>query len=195
MKSLLVLIILLFTITIVNGMNNENNERSNPVYNPFKPNPQQNRWYYGGNIGFSFWNDYFYLSVHPLVGYKVTPTFSVGGKLGYTYRSDSRVDPTFDSHNFGGSVFTRYRVIPQLYLHSEFVYTSFDQISGFNSQINEWITERVWVPFLLVGGGVSHRVGPNVWIFAEVLVDVLNDKNSPYKEWDPFVSFGAGVGF
>ena len=25
--------------------------------------------------------------------------------------------------------------------------------------------------------------------------DVLNDSNSPYKNWDPFVSFGVGVGF
>jgi hypothetical protein len=32
-------------------------------------------------------------------------------------------------------------------------------------------------------------------MFIEVLVDVLNDDNSPYEEWDPFVSFGVGVGF
>jgi hypothetical protein len=38
-------------------------------------------------------------------------------------------------------------------------------------------------------------VSPGVWVFAEVLFDVINDPNSPYKSGDPFVSFGAGVGF
>ncbi len=195
MKKFFILFLIVISVTAVYSMGIETEENDNAIYNPFKPNPQQNRWYYGGNVGFRFWNNYLYLSVQPLVGYKVTPKFSVGGKLAYSYISDKRIDPTFNSHNFGGSIFTRYRVVPQFYLHGEFVYTSFDQITGFDLQNNKWMSERVWVPFLLLGGGVSQMVGPNVWIFAEVLVDVLNDKNSPYKKWDPFVSFGAGVGF
>ena len=140
------------------------------------------KWYYGGNIGFSFWNNYTYLGIYPLVGYKITPQFSVGAKIGYSYINYKDTD--FDSHNYGGSIFTRYRIIPQIYLHGEFVYFSYDRITG-----------RDWVPFLLLGGGVSQNVGPNVWVFAEVLFDVINDENSPYKSGEPFVSFGAGVGF
>ncbi len=195
MKKFFILLLILISVTAAYSIGIETEENDNAIYNPYKPNPQQNRWYYGGNVGFNFWNNYFYLSVQPLVGYKVTPKFSLGGKLAYSYISDKRINPTFNSHNFGGSIFARYRVVPQFYLHGEFVYTSFDQITGFDLQSNKWMSERVWVPFLLLGGGVSQKVGPNVWIFAEVLVDVLNDKNSPYKEWDPFVSFGAGVGF
>jgi hypothetical protein len=145
--------------------------------------PTKSKWYYGGNIGLSFWNDYFYIGVFPLVGYKVTPKFSVGGKLGYTYYSVS--NPDFSSHNYGGSIFTRYRVVPQFYLHGEFAYWSYERISS----------ERVWVPFLLLGGGFSQLVSPNVWLFVEILFDVINDTNSPYTDWDPFVSFGVGVGF
>ena len=155
----------------------------------------QSRWYYGGNVGFSFWNDYFYLSIQPLAAYKVTPQWSIGGKIGYSYISDRRIDPTFDSHNFGGSVFTRYRVIPQIYLHGELVYASFSQISGFDLQNNEWRSERVWVPFLLLGGGFAQMISPNVWAFVEVLFDVIQNTNSPYENWDPFISFGVGVGF
>ncbi|NNG27106.1 MAG: hypothetical protein HKM87_06240 [Ignavibacteriaceae bacterium] len=195
MKKFFILLLILISVTTVYSIGIETEESDQAIYNPFKPNPQQNRWYYGGNVGFRFWNNYLYLSVQPLVGYKVTPKFSVGGKLAYSYLSDKRINPTFNSHNFGGSIFTRYRVVPQFYLHGEFVYASFDQITGLDLQSNKWMSERVWVPFLLLGGGVSQMVGSNVWIFAEVLVDVLNDKNSPYKEWDPFVSFGAGVGF
>ncbi len=195
MKKLFTVLFVLFTVSIIYSENSESGEKSNAIYNPFKPNLKESRVYYGGNVGFSFWNNYFYLSVQPLVGFKVTPKFSIGGKLAYTYISDKRINPSFSSHNYGGSIFTRYRVVPQFYLHGEFVYASFDHITGFDLQNNKWNSERVWVPFILLGGGFSQMVGPNVWVFVEVLVDVLNDKNSPYKKWDPVLSFGAGVGF
>jgi hypothetical protein len=105
------------------------------------------------------------------------------------------VDPSLNSSNYGGSIFARYRIIPQIYAHAEYVYFSYEQISSINFSGNSYNTERVWVPFLLLGGGVSQMVSPGVWVFAEVLFDVINDPNSPYKSGDPFVSFGVGVGF
>ena len=154
----------------------------------------ENRWYYGGSIGLSFWNDYFYISVQPLAAYKVTQQWSIGGKIGYAYISDRGYDPTFNSSNYGGSIFTRYRFVPQLYGSAEFVYMSYEQInSGFVT--GNYQTDRVWVPFLLIGGGFSTLVSPNVWAYVEVMFDVLQDSNSPYNDWDPFVTFGVGVGF
>jgi hypothetical protein len=35
----------------------------------------------------------------------------------------------------------------------------------------------------------------NTWAYVEVLFDVLQDNNSPYDDWEPFVSVGVGVGF
>jgi hypothetical protein len=155
------------------------------------------KWYYGGNIGFSFWNDYFYLGVYPLVGYKVTPKLSVGGKIGYAYISDDRYEPfpALNTSNYGGSLFSRFRVIPQIYLHAEFAYWSYENISSFNLQENTYNTERYWVPYLFLGGGFSQQLGPNTWAFVEVLFDVIQDEKSPYEDWEPFISFGVGVGF
>lgn len=165
-----------------------------------KSNTSQNnssgvsKWYYGGSVSFGFSSNYFSIGVQPVVGYKVTPQFSLGGKVGYTYWSNSSVDPTFNSSNYGGSVFSRYRFIPQLYAHAEFAYWSFEN-AYYVPNSNDYLTEREWVPFLLLGGGYSQMISPNVWAYAEVLFDVLNDTNSPYEEWDPFISFGVGVGF
>ena len=195
MKKLLLLILIPVSISLAFNRGDGKLNDKPVVSEAVNPGGNQSKVYYGGNIGFNFWNDYFYLSVQPLIGYKVSPKFSIGGKIAYSYLNDRRFDPSFNSHNFGGSVFARYRVTPQVYLHSEFVYASFDQITGFDFQKNEWKSDRVWVPFLLLGGGLSQHVGPNVWLFAEVLFDVINDSNSPYKKWDPIVSFGAGVGF
>ena len=182
MKSLILTLIFLSSAFVIAGNieEAENEAGKNTVTN--NPPTTENRWYYGGNVGFSFWNDYTYLGIYPMVGYKITPQFSVGAKVGYSYINYKDID--FDTHNYGGSVFTRYRIIPQIYLHGEFVYFSYDRILG-----------REWVPFLLLGGGFSQQISPNVWAYAEVLFDVINDNNSPYKSGEPFVSVGVGVGF
>ncbi len=150
------------------------------------------KWYYGGTVGFSFWNDYTYIGIYPLVGYKITPKFSIGGKIGYSYYNYHDTD--LSTHNYGGSVFTRYRLIPQIYLHGEFVYFSYEN-QTYDLETREYGTERNWVPYLLLGGGLSQQVGQNVWAYVEVLFDVLQDENSPYEEWEPFISIGVGVGF
>lgn len=88
---------------------------------------EPSKWYYGGTVGFNFWGDYFYLSVNPLVGYQVSPKFSVGGKVHYSYINDSRSElGDFTSHNYGVSIFNRYRPIYQAYLHAEFAYASYE---------------------------------------------------------------------
>lgn len=156
------------------------------------------KWYYGGTVGFNFWGDYFYLSVNPLVGYQVSPKFSVGGKLQYAYINDKRYDGLeLTSHNYGASVFTRFRPIYQIYLHAEFAYASYEHYTVYDPLVGATYaeSERNWVPFLLLGGGFVQRVGPNASVYAEVLFDVIQDENSPYENWDPIISIGAGVGF
>jgi len=194
MKLNIILILIVFTsISISAQTDSTSNKQEETMKKTESSNSQPSRWYYGGNIGFSFWNDYFYLSISPLVGYKITPQFSVGGKLGYAYSSDSSVDPTFNTSSYGGSIFSRYRIIPQFYLHGEFAYVSYE--NAYLRPLGGYTTERNWVPFLLLGGGFSQMVSPNVWAYAEILFDVINDSNSPYESGDPFISLGVGVGF
>jgi len=158
--------------------------------------PQTSKWYYGGTVGFSFWGDYFYLSVNPLVGYQISPKFSVGGKVQYSYINDSRSAlGDFTSHNYGASIFSRFRPIYQIYIHAEFAYASYEKATTYNYTNKSWDSERNWVPFLLLGGGFVQHVGPNASVYAEILFDVIQDENSPYEEWDPIISVGAGVGF
>ena len=145
--------------------------------------------YWGGQLGLSF-GSYFRIAVIPMVGYKVTPKFHVGGTVGYAYTKDSRSDvATITSHNFGGSVFTRYLIVRGLYAHTEFAYWSF------KNQIENIEGDRAWVPFLLVGGGYIQPVSPSAAVFIEVLWDVLEHEDSPFNASDPWISIGVGVGF
>ena len=171
-------------------------EETQPQNN--QPVSKESKWYYGGTLGFNFWSDYFYLSLNPLVGYQVSPKFSIGGKLLYAYINDQRYEPfELTSHNYGASVFSRFRPIYQIYFHAEFAYASFEDYTIYTPILGDSYveSERNWVPFLLLGGGFVQRVGSNAAVYVEVLFDVLQDENSPYEDWDPIISIGGGVGF
>ena len=145
--------------------------------------------YYGGGVGFNFWGDYFRISIEPMVGYKITPKLSAGVKLMYEYINDSRYQYDLTYNNFGGSVFSRFRIIPQFYLHAEFAYYSYKYSTDF------YESDRDWVPFLLLGGGYSQQISRNTWVYAQALWDVIQDDKSPYDASDPWISVGVGVGF
>jgi len=152
-----------------------------PVLNP-------NKMYFGGYVNASI-GSYTAIGIEPLVGYKLTQKLSVGGKLSYEYISDKRYDEDYSASNYGFSLFSRIRVTQRLYAHTEYSamnYKLFNETGG---------SDREWVPFLFLGGGLSQPISKNTWVTAEVLFDVLQNENSPYKNWEPFFSVGFGVGF
>ena len=149
--------------------------------------------YYGGGIGFNFWGDIFRISVEPMVGYKFTPKFSAGVKLMYEYINYSTT-PERTYNNYGGSIFSRFRVIPQFYLHAEFAYYSY-KYSSTTILDEPYDSEREWVPFLLLGGGYSQQISRNTWAYVQALWDVIQDDKSPYSGGDAWISVGVGVGF
>ena len=149
--------------------------------------PLRDRIYFGGSVVFSMGGDVSTIGVYPMIAYKVRPKWSVGLEAGYEHVTFDDFDQSAD--NYGGSLFTRYRVIPRMYLHAEYQMINYEM---FTSPVS---SERDWVPFLLLGGGLSTMVAPRTWAYAEILFDVLQDNNSPYDDWEPFVSVGVGVGF
>ncbi len=144
------------------------------------------RIYYGGTVTLSFGNAT-RIGVAPMLAYKLTPKLSAGVEAGYEYVNYDDFDQS--SHNYGGSVFGRYRLIPELYAHAEYQMINYDIPTGFNTSTRET------VPFLLVGGGFCRKIAPNTVGYVEVLVDLLRDDQSPYEDWDPVVNIGVGVGF
>jgi hypothetical protein len=150
------------------------------------PSSERNM-FFGGTVGVSF-GSYFRLSVQPMVGWNLTQKFSAGFKLGYEYINDKRYTPTVTWHNYGASTFGRFRFIPQAYLHAEFAYVNY------GAKTEHYENERVWVPFLYVGGGYIKSLTPKTALFVEVLFDVLQDSNSPYEAWQPMISIGVMAG-
>ncbi|MCC7502472.1 MAG: hypothetical protein IT229_08070 [Flavobacteriales bacterium] len=154
------------------------------------PRPLKDRLYFGGGVNLSF-GTVSNLGVSPMVGYKIDQKgkWSAGLIVNYNYFSDNRYTPKYESSTYGGSLFTRYRVIPQLYLHAEYNQQNYELYSPFSDQ-----SRREWVPFLLLGGGYAQPVGGNSFITFQVLWDVIQDTRSPYGN-QPWITGGVGVGF
>ena len=142
--------------------------------------------YYGGSVGLGFGNG-FRIGVFPLVGVRVTPQLSLGAQVGYEYANYN--EPDADASNYGGAVFARYRVIPQLYLHGEGRYVNYELYDVADDSTREW------VPFILLGGGFVQPVGGRTSAYVEVLFDVLQNDRSPYDNWEPSIRVGMAVGF
>lgn len=189
MKKIILFVFLIFTTTFAQQTDTTKISQPPSMYE----SQQESKIYYGGGIGFSFWGDYFRISIEPMVGYKVTPKLSAGVKLMYEHIDDSRSAVDIVYNNYGGSIFSRYRVVPQFYLHAEYAYYNYNY--KFKSESLESETISNWVPFLLLGGGYSQQVSKNTWLYVQALWDVIQDDNSPYSSGDPWISVGVSVGF
>jgi hypothetical protein len=153
-----------------------------------KPLLNPGKMYFGGYVNLSF-GSYTVIGIEPMVGYKLTPKFSIGTKLSYEYISDKSYNEDYSGSNYGLSFFSRYRITPRFYSHAEYSAMNYKLFYGIDD------SDREWVSFLFLGGGLSQPISRNTWFTAEVLFDVLQNENSPYAAWAPFFSVGFGVGF
>lgn len=153
-----------------------------------KSQSKNDKVYYGGYANFSM-GKYTSIGFEPLIGYKVLPKLSIGGKITYEYFKNKNYTPKKEGSNYGVAAFSRLRIARRLYAHVEF--------SEMNYKIYSTAEEskRQWISFLYVGGGYSLPISKNTSLNAEVLWDVLQSDKSPYKTVEPFFSVGIAVGF
>ncbi|MEO5584663.1 MAG: hypothetical protein ABIQ75_04325 [Flavobacteriales bacterium] len=155
-----------------------------------KPFILKDRLWFGGGIGLSF-GTVTAIQLDPIVGvYLDRPRkLSLGSGPSYTYYRDNRFAPPLELSLYGYRVFTRYRVIPQAYLHAEFLNMS----TVFYNFENRLV--RGWVPHLLLGAGYVQPLGARTSFYLQVLFEVLQDPHSIYYGQGPILSGGVGFGF
>jgi hypothetical protein len=156
------------------------------------PRPFKDRIFFGGglNIGFGSVTN---LGVSPAVGYKIDRNnkWSVGVGGTYNYLRQNTQAYVWETSIYGYNAFTRYKILPPLFLHAEFSHLNYEVYSGIGSGYQL----RRWVPFLLVGGGYAANIGGRTSLVFTVMWDVLQDPYSPYRNGQPFIGGGFAVGF
>lgn len=166
-------------------------QQSNPYVKKEKKQGA-NKWYFGGNFTFTF-GSYTSIGIWPLAAYKIVPKLSIGIQPGYEYLKYDSYGGEYETSNYGIRVFSRYRVIPQAYIHAEYASINY----GYQTPVvgGGYEDSREWVPFVFLGAGFSQRIGGNAYAYVQVLFDVLNSDKSPYGSGEPFWTVGVAAGF
>lgn len=164
-------------------------------------NTIENRWYAGGNIGLQF-GDQTLIDISPLIGYKISESFHTGISATYKYYNYKKAfwDPynskwlDYSSNIFGGSIFGRYFIIPELFAHAEFemLSLSYDNYYQGNDNIYK-ATKNEIVPGLFLGGGYRQYISDNASFDIMGLWNFLESENSPYQ--NPVIRIGFTAGF
>lgn len=122
--------------------------------------------WWGGNfqLGFSGFNGItsIQFGLAPMVGYKITPAFSVGPRVGavLSYFSFRAGGERFTKAPISWSVgaFSRYKITDQIFAHGEYEYQ--DQALVFDNGFDLDVL-RVARDNIYIGGGYSSGIGAN----------------------------------
>lgn len=159
--------------------------------------PLKERLFFGGSIGLQFGTITF-IEVSPLMGVRLTERFSPGVSLLYNYYKTNFIQ-SYDTHIFGGSVFSRYTLLQNMnkYIplginasiigHAEYEALNletdrFDALGEHGSQ------DRFWQHNVYLGGGLGFHAGKNAMFTIFLLWNLNETANSLYS--NPVIRVG-----
>ena len=149
----------------------------------------RNRIYVGGNIGLQFGTVTF-IDISPLVGYRITDKLSAGIGFTYWYFKDNRILTDINPNVYGGRIFGKYYLFPNVFAYSEYEVLNMEVITSIGSY--NYLRERMNVESLFIGGGYSQRIGEHA-SFNLLLLWNLNESDfSPY--FNPVFRTGFNIG-
>lgn len=144
--------------------------------------------YFGGGFGLQF-GFMTLIEVSPLVGYNVTPKFSVGISPTYKfYKYNDYYGQNLDlkTNVWGGSIFSRYYVFENVFAHVEY------ESLLYNSQTPNYPETKQQFNSFFVGGGYNQRIGGNSGMYILVLWNLNDTPDSPYT--NPVIRVGFTIG-
>ena len=133
----------------------------------------------GGNIGLQFGSSTF-VDFSPLIGYRFTDKIHGGFGITYRYFKDNYYNYTSDM--YGGRVFARYYIIPNLFAHTEMERLNLEWSDRNRHNVNS----------IFVGGGYSQNMGGRLTANILVLWNINESVYSPYN--NPIFRAGIGIG-
>lgn len=160
MRSLFTLLVILFSANLLLAQRAINEDTGWSL---------KDRLYVGGGLGMNAGRDfngyrYFYAQVSPILGYMLTPKFSTGVGLNYTYLNYTDFDVS--TSQYGVNPFLRYNITNDLFALTEYNFISVDP-----DFLNDNDTRQAFERFLL-GAGYTQRIGTRGAINLVALYDL-----------------------
>lgn len=142
-----------------------------------KPDWRQ-RMFTGGGFGASFGSYYDYVSVSPLIGYRITQKLAGGVQVQYRY-TKYKGTTSYSTNDYGVAPFLRYSLFGPIFLHVEYEYLNYEYVSygekyrqGFNS--------------FMAGGGFFQPLGRKAGFYALALYNFSYTQS--YNYLSPYAS-------
>lgn len=132
------------------------------------------RIFTGGGFGASFSSYYSYISVSPLIGYKITPKLAGGLQLTYRYTNYKTYRPSISTSDYGISPFVRFSVYGPFFLHAEYEYLNYE------FPVSSSETVRLSFNSVMAGGGLFQPIGRRAGFYLLALYNFSYKANSPY---------------
>ncbi len=142
-------------------------------YRPEIKTPFKDKLFTGGNANLGLTQNFFFLSLSPMVGYKVNDKLGAG--IGTRYNLLRNTITGYSNSYYGGSIFGRYQVINEIYVHSELEGL---QAYNLNPQSPNY---RQRAPAYMWFNGIGYSSGDHFKVNIMVLYDVIDHPNSPYQ--------------
>ncbi|MDE3253473.1 MAG: hypothetical protein KGO92_11745 [Bacteroidota bacterium] len=159
---------------------------------------KQENMFLGTSFNLAIANRSFNVGLNPEIGYSLTRWLDAGVSLNINYFSQNASDFSnyrYRNFNLGGGPFLR--IWPLSFLHFQ-IQPEYNWISSNQKNVltNQSGTYKYQAGSLLVGVGYgSHIIGSH-YSYVTLMIDVLQNLNSPYRDQfnDPLPVFRAGFG-
>jgi hypothetical protein len=133
----------------------------------------------GLNLGFS---NGFIIGLNPEFGYSINRVLDAGIALNLTYvtQRNPNVNITARYLALGGGPFVRIWPIEQIFIGGQFEFNKISYSEKTDGGIINKATANA--PSFLLGAGYGIRTIGNMQFYTSIMIDAMNDFNSPYRD-------------
>jgi len=169
----------------------QNKRRKSDNENSLEGVPFKERIVTGGGFGLGFGSTQDFISVSPMIGYKITQKFLAGTGVTYRYTKYKFFTPAIKLTDYGISPFLRYTIFSNVFLQTEFEYLNYEFPT-----VGTETTRKAFTGFL-AGGGFFQPIGNKAALYVLALYNFSYTDPKP-GEYSPYYSpliFRVGINF
>jgi hypothetical protein len=157
--------------------------------NSLKGVPFKERIVTGGGFGLSFGSNQDFISVSPLIGYRLTAKLIAGTQLTYRYTNYKYYRPSIKLNDYGVSPLLQFYVYKNIFIQTEYEYLNYE------FPVTPTETTRKNFSSFLAGGGFIQPLGDNVGFYITALYNFSYKTPQPgeYTPYDSPLVIRAGI--
>ena len=158
----------------------------------------QSNMFFGSGLNLGIASRSFNIGLNPELGFSLNNWLDVGFAVNFNYYSQNASEFSsirFQNINYGAGVFTRIWPVNFFYIQIQPEY-NWTNSSQKNVSTQQTIKYNFSAESMLVGIGYGTRIRGSRLSYVGLLIDVLQNPNSPYRDQynDPLPVFRAGFG-